>query len=139
MTCKDCLLHGHCCYGYHFLKIDSGEYVQFPSSLDVGEMCKGFKDKSRIVELPCKVGDTLYYPWVYDGTSGIAMLEVFSFGMYVQGRVLTFIEDPESDMPIPNYFREEDFGKTVFLTREEAEEALRKERENDPRRTDCIS
>ena len=69
----------------------------------------------------------MYYPWVYGGTSGVAMLEVFSFKIYVQGRVLAVVKDPESDLEMPKQFHLEDFGKTVFLTREEAEEALRKE------------
>ena len=87
--------------------------------------CTFSKDKSRIVELPCKIGDNLYFPWVYGGTSGIAILEVISFRMYAQGKMLAFIKDPQSDMPIPNCFYEEEFGKIVFLTREEAEDALR--------------
>lgn len=73
---------------------------------------------------PCKVGDDLFYPWVYGGTSGIAILEADSIKVYVEGRSLVFIKNPESDMPRPSYFCEEDFGKTVFLSREEAEKAL---------------
>ena len=112
MTCKDCIHYDVCLLG---------ACVE-----GVTGTCLNYKDKSRIVELPCKVGDTLYYPWAYDGTSGIAMLEVASFGVYWGNEWLAFIEDPESDMPMPNCFSEEDFGKTVFLTREEAKEALRK-------------
>lgn len=72
----------------------------------------------------CKVGDYLFYPWVYGGISGIAILEVDAIKVYVEGRSLVFFKNPESDMPMPSYFCEEDFGKTVFLSRELAEEAL---------------
>ena len=34
------------------------------------------------------------------------------------------VEDWGSDMPMPISFCNEDFGKTVFLTREDAEKAL---------------
>ena len=81
-----------------------------------------------VIVPPCNIDDILYYPWVYDGTSGIAILEVSCIKIYVQGRCLVFYEDAESDMPMPNCFTIEDFGKTVFLTKEEAENAL-KERE----------
>ena len=53
--------------------------------------------EGRVVVLPCKVGDTV---WIAG---------------YIQ-----MIRTTECDIPIRN------FGKTVFLTREEAEEALRR-------------
>ena len=44
MTCKDCL-HNEMCYGTH---------------TDDSPICCDYMDKSRYVELPCKVGDTVY-------------------------------------------------------------------------------
>lgn len=79
----------------------------------------------------CKVGDYLFYPWVYGGISGIAILEVDAIKVYVEGRSLVFFKNPESDMPMPSYFREEDFGKTVFFTREEAEKVLAERTDTD--------
>lgn len=81
-----------------------------------------------VVVLPCKVGDTVYCPWAYDENKEIAFTEVESIKIYVNGRPLAFVEDWEIDMPMPTAFYPENFGKTVFLTREEAEKAL-KERE----------
>lgn len=43
--CKDCI-HNEMCYGTH---------------TDESPTCCDFKDKSRYIELPCKVGDTVYY------------------------------------------------------------------------------
>ena len=85
-------------------------------------------DDGRLVVLPCKVGDTVYCPWAYDENKEIAFTEVESIKIYVNGRPLAFVEDWEIDMPMPTAFYPENFGKTVFLTREEAEKAL-KERE----------
>ena len=86
------------------------------------------RDEGRIIVPPCKVGDDLYYPWVYGGTSGIAILEADAIKSYVQGRSLVFFKSPESDMPMPSYFREEDFGETVFRSRKLAEEALNEQK-----------
>ena len=44
MTCKDCI-HNEMCFGTH---------------TDDSPTCCDFKDKSRYIELPCKVGDTAY-------------------------------------------------------------------------------
>lgn len=79
-----------------------------------------------VIVPPCNVGDYLYYPWHYADTSGVAILEVGKF--VIKGEILVFIIDPESDMPMPCWFGMDDFGKTVFLTPEDAEQAL-KERE----------
>ena len=45
MTCEDCIHYDVC--GFN-------EYKDF------NEICSFFKDKSRIIELPCKVGDMVY-------------------------------------------------------------------------------
>ncbi len=81
-----------------------------------------------VIVPPCKVGDMVYYPWIYDGRCGIAFTEIESIKIYVNGLPIAVVEDWKSDMPMPICFTTDDFGKTVFLTREEAEEKL-KERE----------
>lgn len=90
----------------------------------------------RLVEkgavlLPCKVGDEIYYPWIWGDTSGIAILEVESIAVGMDGlEPQIHNKDPESDMPMPLFFTS-DFGETVFLTHEEAEEALERMKRND--------
>lgn len=64
MTCKDCI-HYDVCGGYTLSDLDcdvfhyarEGRTDEIP---DIEERCSGFKDKSRFVELPCKVGSTIY-------------------------------------------------------------------------------
>lgn len=46
MTCKDCYHYDIC--GFEWCDDDALTF------------CKDFKDKSRIIELPCNVGKTLY-------------------------------------------------------------------------------
>ena len=56
MTCKDCLYYDFC-NDYN----EYPEYVQHCEQTTGTEFkCSRFKDKSRFVELPFKVGDTVY-------------------------------------------------------------------------------
>ena len=69
---------------------------------------------------PCKVGDTVYavgYREIYAGT----VIEIKSFETE-DGTEKTYHAEDDG---YPIGFTDEDFGKTVFLTREEAERALR--------------
>ena len=58
MTCKDCMYCDVCHYTICLEEEDSN--IQMQCSDKVEKYCKHFKDKSRIIELPCKVGDTAY-------------------------------------------------------------------------------
>lgn len=78
---------------------------------------------------PCKVGDTVYMPWEFDENKGIAILEVVGiYFRYEYGFIKTdLFSDCDEFLSRYNYgrFGFSDFGKTVFLTREEAERALK--------------
>ena len=67
---------------------------------------------------PCKVGDIVYRP---SDCLGVVQFVIISFNIYESE--MFFTDDSE------NIIYLSDIGKTVFLTREEAEKAL-KEREN---------
>lgn len=54
-TCKDCIHYDMCEYEYPYFVHKKEE-----QNADMGKECIQFKDKSRFVELPCKVGDTVY-------------------------------------------------------------------------------
>ena len=75
--------------------------------------------EGRCVVLPCKVGDTVYahcFGYVDEG-----VIESFSINQYRLAARFVATDGAEGS------FFKEDFGKTVFLTREEAEAALAKE------------
>lgn len=69
---------------------------------------------------PCKVGDTVYFipkyitNWIHDDVE------------YIKITKDSFIIKTVADW----YFDEEDFGKTVFLTKEQAEQKLKEMRVN---------
>lgn len=69
----------------------------------------------RVVVLPCKVGDTVYF----------ALL-----GRIIEKQVFSIVSFSNSTRiycdGTSEYFRPEDIGKTFFLAREEAEKALEK-------------
>ena len=76
-------------------------------------ICAAEKD-GRCVVLPCNVGDT-----VYEVAKG---LSIYKSGLhpYVHEHIAT-------ELNVFDWERQKDFGKTVFLTRAEAEKALEKE------------
>ena len=69
--------------------------------------------EGRVIVLPCKVGDTVYF----------ALL-----GRIIEKQVFSIVSFSNSTRiycgGTSEYFRPEDIGKTFFITREEAEKAL---------------
>lgn len=100
-TCKDCIHYDVC--------IDHEE-------------CRDFKDSSRFVELPCKVGDTVYR--LIHGT--INEYKVVSINYHVCSTFTDYtITSKHLSAPVNFNFSVNAIGKIVFLSREEAEQALK--------------
>lgn len=76
------------------------------------ELAEADKD-GRLMVLPCKVGDTVYFALL----GRIIEKQVFSIVLFSNSTRIYCGGTSE-------YFRPEDIGKTFFLTREEAEKAL---------------
>jgi len=113
-TCKDCI-HWKACKAlqHTWEKIEGTHYPL------IAEKCKIFKDRSKFIELPCKLGDKVFY---FDTAGRIYEQTIFQFIYGGTGLKL------DSDV----MFDSELIGKRFFLRREEAEQALkREEREND--------
>ena len=111
-SCKDCINYDVCS--------NNG------ANCDRANHCEMFKDRNRFVELPCKVGDTIYEITERKRNG--------KWNKVIVERVVNGIEIGRSGFmtvicgtTITVFLF--DLGKTVFLTREEAEKAL-KEREN---------
>ena len=90
-----------------------------------GFVCEHYKDKSLIVELPCREGDTVWFHKILqDGKYTIVVEE---------DKVRRFIVTPIEIFAIISYSHAiscDDFGKTAFLSREEAERALEEREKN---------
>ena len=139
--CKDCI-HSEICashlkavrdiYGA-VMSISGREVNHLESALSevsttIGQICCDdcghFKDRSRFVELPCKVGDTIYR--VKDGK--VTKEQVVEFGISSRGVVL--YRTLGYELGYSDYF-----GNSLFFSKEEAEQSL-KERENNAGRND---
>ena len=82
-----------------------------------------------VIVLPCKVGQWVYVPWRWEGQQAVAMVKVEEIKFYDSYIHYMFLIDMESDDECFNqsfggWKIAESIGKTVFLTREEAEKAL---------------
>ena len=114
MTCKDCL-HFEAC------ELNSAMRILLPTIAHQNACyCKAFKDKSRFVELPCKAGDIVYCFEPCFDTDNHPKLKVVEKEI-IELKIIATVFGLNFDI--------DSIGKTIFLTREEAEKALDKQRE----------
>lgn len=121
MTCKDCI-------HYEICRIFSDQYgisKVYPSD------CGFAKDKSRFVELPCQIGSEVYV--IENCTCGSFYAEVCESNLrtqakkYIKAVKLPAKRTVRCAKLFVRPFKAEylfKIGKTVFLTREEAEKKL---------------
>ena len=105
MACKDCIHFESCknLYETHGEGLSGDSYV-----------CDFFKDRSRFVELPCKVGDFVYFIKARRVMADIvSKFTIDRCGVMLQ-RVNGY-----------NLGYTYQLGKKIFLTLEEAEQALK--------------
>ena len=119
-----------CCF-------EDGELYWLKDVAELLEELKSYKEAEEqglFVRLPCKVGDTV---WVvtspinvfgYDEYDGDAEYEVYesflsSVSYYASGEQFRIYAKVTNSF-IAAYFRECDFGESIFLTREDAEKKL---------------
>ena len=130
-TCEDCI-------HYHVCDIEVIRAIE-----NIGaKLCHNFKDESKIIELPCSVGDTVYK--IYYNRRACNDCDKFSsfYGMdpMCNDNKILFPEIGDDKKCICNKHhlkiveykadlswiigQLDQFGKSVFLTREEAEKKL---------------
>lgn len=137
MTCKDCM-HYDVCHrrinSIDFLPVINGKIgkspVMFKNCDDVETHCKHFKDKSKYIELPCKVGDEVYV--IKNNkiqTKDVVYYNKIHSRIAEQNEEYWHCVDKDRISINTITFYPEDFGKTVFLTESEAEQKL-KEKNN---------
>ena len=99
MTCKDCIHYEVCQF-----------HIDEETKMTVAE-CSNFKDKSKYIELPCKIGSKVYIVWGPKYRAGID-----EYGVNTGKFRLSDLEN---------------IGETVFLTKAEAEAKLKELNDND--------
>lgn len=127
MTCEIHCLHWEVC------KLTSPEYAtaKYYTFCNCAEKCECFKDKSKYIELPCKVRDTVYVI----KNNKISAKDIVFYNK-IHSRVAEQNEEywhcVDKDRISRNVitFYPENIGQTVFLSKSEAEQKL-KELQND--------
>ena len=107
-TCKDCLYVDICDY----------------TSGTTETACGHFKDSSKFVELPCKVGDCLYA--LFPKSNAVVEYVVIAFWIEESGVIIRVVDTRFFTTTI---FFIKDIGTKAFLTKQEAKQAV-KERES---------
>ncbi len=126
MICDKCVHQNACINAYASMGHFVDETKVKDHSRDILQ-CEQFADKSKSIELPCKLNDLFYIiPTDDNGFEDITRVECLGFQ----------ISKPE---PVVDLFRKENgkssrlyqagfdmFGESIFRTREEAERHLKK-------------
>ena len=114
-NCKECI---HCAV----CDFDDDE-------IEYTALCSFFKDRSLFVELPCKVGDTLYTivtgnrirEWI------VADISFFSYSVV---KIVITADSKDNNGTDHMRFGKHYLNHSVFLSREAAEQALKEREEN---------
>ena len=110
MTCKDCI---------HFELCGVFDYIS-PAE------CGFFTDRSRFVELPCKIGERLFL--IIPAKQLIIEYVIIEIETRETGMIYKAVDTLFYTMA---GFLANDIGTIVFLAREEAEQALKERESND--------
>ena len=117
-SCKDCVHYKLCgVFGY----------------VSPVESCGFYTDRSRFVELPCKVGDKVYLDNLHIKYADVIGIYIDAFGGVFDLRIYTNIQLANGfgyEYFISKDYTFEDIGKRIFLTKEAAEQALKEREEN---------
>lgn len=133
-TCAECV-HVDVCHEFvkelaaaRGLKLGSVEEI---SAILQSDDCEQFKDRSRFVELPCKVGDTVYFNNVHLRYAKVIAIYIDASGGMFDLDIATNIETVAGyEHFINKDYTFEDIGKRLFLTKESAEQAVKEREEN---------
>lgn len=129
-SCKECL-----CYDVCEARIAADE--NYPErNYTENNNCSNFKDRNRFVELPCKVGNAVYETvfnrdktFSHINTHKVVGIHLGDFPDLRGHKRQEYLVTHCKMMNLLSRIPLNKLGKTVFLTKEEAEKAL-EEREN---------
>ena len=125
MTCKDCLHYEACKEKFAGLYEIMVEEPKKHLELDpnVEKRCLHFNDRSKWVQLPCKFGDTVYLK--LKGVADIIKGNVRKISFNYKNELVICISRKQGNYYTTGNYKMSSFGKTVFLSREEAEKKLK--------------
>lgn len=128
-TCRDCI-HYDVCHN-NFKNIDLNE------EMTDEHCCVYFKDKSRIIELSCKVGDTVYYIANIGKTSRLLpFINEYSVLTIRHSKRTIYFDlcnknEKHKNEKVVLTVSMNNFGKNWFTSKLEAEKELKEEKERE--------
>ena len=133
--CTDCVHYELCLHQEKFLIEHNRKDLirRYGFGLCEPENCCHFQDRSRFVELPCKVGDKVYLDNLHIKYADVIGIYIDAFGGVFDLRIYTNIQLANGfgyKYFISKDYTFEDIGKRLFLTKESAEQALKEREEN---------
>ena len=138
-SCKDCV-HFEACKMHYRQKCEltyeserEVEIAMCKAQKAVDIECDYYKDRSRFVDLPCKVGDKVYLDNLHNKYADVIGIYIDAFGGVFDLRIYTNIQLANGfgyKYFISKDYTFEDIGKRIFLTKEAAEQALKEREEN---------
>ena len=97
-----------------------GIYEKYPDYISAAEKLARYEDleeQGRLITLPCKIGDTVWNIRWWDDITKTRVIDGETYFRHIMKHKVT-----KSQFSLFDY---EELGKTVFLTKEEAEAALK--------------
>lgn len=131
-SCKDCVHVEVCSKKNLHVAVGMNITPRFKYER-IEQECDDFKDCSRFVELPCKVGDKVYLDNLHIKYADVIGIYIDAFGGVFDLRIYTNIQLANGfgyKYFISKDYTFEDIGKRLFLTKESAEQALKEREEN---------
>lgn len=128
-SCKDCVHVEVCRYYTNELAKANGiplKVEEIEGLLECDD-CENFQDRSRFVELPCRVGDKVYFNNVHLRYARVIAIYIdASGGMFDLDITTNIVTATGYEHFINKDYTFEDIGRRLFLTREAAEQARKK-------------
>lgn len=97
--------------------------IQVGHAVDKLAEYEDLEEQNRLIKLPCAVGDEFYCIWRNKGQNPIQKMQVKKIEIHERKGIVIQMEFVGNRGCLFRFY-EDDFGKTVFLTKEEAEAAL---------------
>lgn len=124
---KQALLIGtSCSYGYisYDCKLKEGNEL-LKSALDKLAGYEDLEEQGRLLKLPCKVGDKIFLDFAGFGKDiDKFTVKDFHLDCFKDGEAILFCDYESNNRTLSGQIDVMEFGKTVFLTREEAKSRL---------------
>ena len=121
MQCENCI-HKKPCGAYQ------QKFLSHLKNLTVTE-CPYYKEKDKVIDLPCKVGDTVYV--IYDGYVTSALILAFYIDPLGEMMDLNIKTKKETAVGFETIIDKDNYTfDDIYISREEAEKALKELKES---------